>query len=1315
MLDCGAQQKLRLLPHRFSVAAQQWMNWSCFVVLAALLFGFNSTAQCEPPKSQLSLDTAKFAAPPNEYRPVDCWWWEQGHLTRERLQWQLEEMHAKGVGGTWLYPRFGASQPQSSEPGFWTDGWWEFVRFALDEHQRLGMVQYANDWLGRLDKAYFQSQLRNERSQHPELTGRRLVVHRLRSSAAGTLSLLVPDDEQILSAAAYRLHEQQEDAVDGESRIELAERVDGQTLSWEAPGPEWLVVVVTSQPHDLDYLGPEVARRWIEIFLDHYRQQLGDRLGRSLVAYGPDERHVLNGSILYSEALRARFQKQKGYDPLPDLAALFIDIGPQTDRVRCQYYEVMNDLLEESLYEPMARWLHERGMQQVTIATWGRENLLGQTSNYGDFPRMMKHFDIPGNEDSKESGPNGAFIDTKLSSSMAHLNGRSRVAVCAYWGVGWGFTQEQNIARTNLNYALGVNLYNTHGVLYSLLAGRNEFVPPEVHFYQPYWQTWRAFADYVSRLSYVLSQGRHRADVALLYPLTTIHAHWHNGSKFGPAADEAQRTTFALARSLYAGRLDFDIVDETRLTAAEIDGGNLKLAGLEFPVVVLPTVTTLPTALAVRLREFVAAGGTLVVFGRPPTASAETGRDDPDLQQMWQELLGDYESSGQNMAERSNNAGGRTMLVRSTDADVVAAIRAAIEADVTTTETDLAHTHQQVGDQHAYFFVNRRPERRKVTVTVRCQGTPEIWDAGTGEIRALHRFQTVDGGTQMRLDLDPHGGALVVFQPERASPQIVSDNLLAIEAVQPGDNGIEVTGTTDSSEAPNVTIAMDGRSFVGQSPAVAIPSQISLDGLWKCEYRPTMDNRWGDYRYPASEERIGPEVWRMKYRAEVEASGERPQWETAELDDRDWQLAKCTFGPYWQVLGPFDAALDSEDLQQRISLDTAETTPMEANGETLSWSPYAYSWKFGADRADVHQAGSDGLGPVSPDFLVFDAPRGPKPVVRYMVTRVFSPTEQTQFFDFGGQNERLPRQVWVNGERVVNVDDRETQAISKVTLREGWNRVVLRLVQAGGKRVATFAVFHSSLQTPEQPRFMPLSPWYENSRNLIYDCRAEGHKLVGWYRFLAPPGTQRAKLNLKAAAVEAWVNGQAVDVANDAIEFPKLADAGSQVALVALRVEHLPGYYEGAAIEAPVAFECTRGQIPLGDWSPLGLETYSGGIKYMRRVHLAKEQLEHRITLDLGDVRTSAEVTVNGRSRGVRLAKPFVFDVSEALQAGDNEIQVEVLNTLANYMSASHSRYVYDGQTVSGLLGPATLQFAPRVRVWCRPDPDAEAQAGGPR
>lgn len=1302
-------------------------------VLSVLLILLTAACGLAQSPAASKLDPAKFANPPSEYRPIDCWWWDSDNLSNERLAGQLEDMHAKGIGGTWLYPRFGASQARSSEPGFWSDDWWGFVRFALDEHQRLGMVQFANDWLGRLDKAYFQSQIRAEAKQRPEFVGHRLVVHSAKSTGAESLSVTVPEGEKILTASAYHLREAHEDVVDDESRVDLKDSVQGQEVKWDAPAPEWLMVVVCSQPNDLNYLERPVANRWIEIFYEPYLKQLGDRLGKTLTAYGPDERSVLGGNILYCDSLRARFEKDKGVDLLPDLAALFIDIGPRTDSVRCQYYDVMNSLLEENLYAPMADWLHEHGMQHVTIATWGRESMLDQTKNYGDFPRMMKYFDMPGNEDSKESGPNGAFIDTKMSSSMAHINGKSRVAVCAYWGMGWGFTQDENIARTNLNYALGINLFNAHGVLYSLQGGRNEWVPPETHFYQPYWKTWRSFTDHVSRLSYPLSQGRHCADVALVYPLSTIHAGWHSGSKFDPAAAESQTATFGLAKDLYANSLDFDIVDEALLAKASSKAGQIDVAGLNFPAVVLPAMTTIRTDTMAQLKKFVEAGGTLVVFKQPPTASPEVGRDDSDLQQTWQDLLGDYADSSDPVVERRNDAGGRTILIRSNEGDATKAIRAAIQADVTTTAKDLAHTHQQVGDQHVYYFVNKQPQSRDVIVSVRSQGLPELWDARTGEIRPLFRFNPTGKGTELRLEMKPHEGVLVVFQPGAAGPRLVSDNLLTIDSIEKQANGIEVTATANAAEALHAEVSVDGRVYVGKAAAPQATAPIKLEGLWDCEYRPTMNNKWGDFRYPASDELIGPEMPRMKFRAEPAAAGRNTQWQTKDLKDDDWQQVTCTFGPYWQALDPITAKLDSDELRQKIVTGKIDhTVPLTESGKQLAWQPYTYSWQFGSDRAEVHQVGLEGIGPVPPEFLVFDAIRSNQPTVRYLTTRVFSPREQELHFDFGGQ-ERSPvgqswkpakefsatsggpaRQAWLNGEQVLDVKNGVAAPLPKVKLRSGWNEVVLRVVQPAGKQLATFAVFHPESTVPEQPRFMPLSRWHDIAPELVYDCRSAESNSIGWYRFKAPPGAQEAKLNLTAKSVEAWIDGKPGKIIDDVLHFPATASSPTQATQVALRVHHKPGYYEGAAFQAPVAFKCGRGQIPLGDWSQFGLDYYSGGISFVHHVQLKDEQKSNQILLDLGDVRTSAEVKVNGKSVGVRLAPPYVFDLSEAIHAGDNEIEVEVLNTLANFMSAGPTKYVYKGQTVSGLLGPVTLSTIPRVRIECKSvRGDQETVTGG--
>lgn len=1288
----------------------------CLTLLAYPLYGQQESNDLP------RLSKQEFSNPGREYRPIDCWWWDAGYLDQEKMRWQLEDMHAKGIGGTWLYPRFGATQLESSEPGFWTDGWWEYLKFNLHEHQRLGMVQWANDWLGRLDKNYFQNQLIKERDQNPRLTGHRLVAHQKASQREQTVVIEVPKTQTILSAAAYRRIPGKNDAVDGDTRIDLMKSITGHKLIWKAADPNWLVIVVATEPATLNYLESYVAKRWIEIFFDKYRQHLGGLLGRALTAYGPDERFVLNGSILYTEGLRERFTREKGYDPLPDLGALFVDMGPRTPKVRCEYYDVMVSLLEENLYAPIADWLHEHGMKQATIATWGRENMLGQTTNYGDFFRMMRHFDMPGNEDSAESGA-GAFIDTKLSSSIAHLNGKSRVIVCAYWGMGWGFTQEQNVARTNVNYAWGINLFNTHGVLYSFLAGRNEFVPPEVHFYQPYWKTWRAFTDYVARLSYVLSQGDHRADVALLYPLSTLHAHWRGGSKFDAPAQEAQRTTFTLAKAIHSRGIDFNFIDESNLASAEIDKGLLKPARLEFSVVVLPSITTIRTDVAQQLQKFVASGGTLVVLGDVPTASPELGRDDPQLRKIWNELFGDLREKSQQTVERKNEAGGRAILVRSSEADVASAISAAITPDVQTSSSDVIHAHRKVGEQDVYFFVNAQPEERDIDVTVRCSGVPEIWDARTGEIKPLHRFQRLPDGTRLRLKMSPHEGILVVFKPAGDRPQVVEDNLASIEDVRPDGNGFEVVGSARTVAPLSARLISGGRVYSGHSKGVE-PEIQRLDGLWECEVSPTMDNRWGDFRYPASKELIGPEVFKMKYRPELPDSDKHPDWYSVDLSEDDWKDIQCTYGPHWNVLGPLDEKVDSGELRNKIVGEAnAVDDPLDVGGHVETWRPYSYSWQFGADRMDVHQSGGDGLGVVSPDFIVFD--RLPnKSAVFYLTTRIHAKRATNVFLHLGREGDPLVRQAWVNGDLVVNVTGKEDKSAGAVALREGWNQVTLRLLappagKRGGrkvyyvpgiqpipspdKRIATFAVFLPTAELPERERFMPLLPWYEAASEFTHDYRPASEEPVGWYRFTAPPGARKAKLNLLADSVQAWVNGTKAKVVDGVLQFPSEKQP-SQSSQVTLRVKHARGFYEGAAFRAPIAFECARGAIPLGDWSAFGLSHYSGGLVYIRKIHLTSEQLANRIVLDLGNVRTSAEVFVNGQSLGVRLARPFLYDLDQFVKPGENEIRIEVLNTLANYMSTQPTQYVFKGQTVSGLLGPAELRLLPRIRLHCVPE-----------
>ena len=52
-----------------------------------------------------------FAEPPLEYSDFMTYFWESGKLSKKQLTWQLEQIKAKGVGGTWYYPRYVRGEP----------------------------------------------------------------------------------------------------------------------------------------------------------------------------------------------------------------------------------------------------------------------------------------------------------------------------------------------------------------------------------------------------------------------------------------------------------------------------------------------------------------------------------------------------------------------------------------------------------------------------------------------------------------------------------------------------------------------------------------------------------------------------------------------------------------------------------------------------------------------------------------------------------------------------------------------------------------------------------------------------------------------------------------------------------------------------------------------------------------------------------------------------------------------------------------------------------------------------------------------------
>lgn len=75
----------------------------------------------------------------------------------------------------------------------------------------------------------------------------------------------------------------------------------------------------------------------------------------------------------------------------------------------------------------------------------------------------------------------------------------------------------------------------------------------------------------------------------------------------------------------------------------------------------------------------------------------------------------------------------------------------------------------------------------------------------------------------------------------------------------------------------------------------------------------------------------------------------------------------------------------------------------------------------------------------------------------------------------------------------------------------------------------------------------------------------------------------------------------------------------------------------------------------------------------------------------------TARLSVNGKDLGIRIAPPYAFSLTGALQPGENQVVVEVANTLAGRVRDGFSYFLT--LSPSGLLGPLTLYEADRKRA----------------
>ncbi len=670
------------------------------------------------------VDPADFRTPPPGYGEVPFWWWNGDHLDPARLRWQLDRLAGCGVSGVQInYAHaphggggYGLTYP--SDPPLFSEAWWrvwdDTVEACRERGLRIGLSDYTLAWPGN-------GQWVDRIAADPAFRGA-VLRHRLATVADGAVFVdELPYDP--LCVRAYPLHGA---VADGAAGRDLGA---SRSQRWTSPPGAWLVVALWPEPvaQSLDPLHPQLGRRVVEEHFQRFVDRLPPASAGALDYFFQDELMFgLGNGRPWSSHLPAAFRARNGYDLIPELPALVADLGQHSAKVRLDCADAAAQLMEDGYFRPIHAWHAQRGM------TYGCDQLGRgtQPQRYGGYMRAIRWFSAPGHD---TPGVGADLVKGKVSSSIAHLNRRPRVWLEGYHSAGWGMEPARILDATVRNFAYGCSLLSLHGLYYSTHGSHWEWAPPCYHFRMPYW---RDFADGlrgVERLSWLLTRGVHRCDVAVLYPVAALDS----------GLADSPEPAFAAIRHLVEQGCDADFIDDGALAEAQVVDGVLAAADERFRVLVLADAVAMRHAALERAAEFARAGGLVVLLGRPPRASERQGDGDAVVAALAAEIAGHG-------------------VQADSPAAALAAISARIPRDCVPAASALV-LHRACDDLDLWLLVGARPG---AAFELRAVGAVELWDPWTGAIAPLADAVCGPHTTSLRLPPTPvpHDAWIVVVR-----------------------------------------------------------------------------------------------------------------------------------------------------------------------------------------------------------------------------------------------------------------------------------------------------------------------------------------------------------------------------------------------------------------------------------------------------------------------------------------------------------------------------------------------------------------------
>lgn len=712
-----------------------------------------------------------------ENRPFVRWWWLGNAVDPESITYNLEEFATKGIGGVEITPIYGVKGNESNDLAYLSPEWMKMLDHTIAEGERLGLQIDMNNGTGWPFGGP---------EVGTEYGARKLIVEKWDGLAGDNFcKKIIPTDSVQQELATL----QAVIATNGEKRIDLTSRINSDNLlSWNVPkgNGNWeiygifcgrtLQKVKRAAPGGEGFVLNHYDSVAVNNYLDKFDRAFAESSCKLPNTFFNDSYEVY-GSDWFDNILN-EFRKDHGYS-LEMYIPEFLDRNNHSDlrsRVVRDYRYTLANMLRKNFTDIWVARSHSKGARVRNQSHGSPANIIDLYAAV-DIPECesfgQTNFNIPGLNQGGPSRPSDADPAVlKFASSAAHITGKRLTSAEALTWLTQHFRTSLSLCKPELDqmFCSGVNHVYFHGAPYSpqniAFPGWLFYASINMSPTNSIWQDADSLFSYVSRVQSFLSAGVSDNDFLLYFPIDEIWQRTdgnpylmfdiHKMSQRMPDIKEA------VNQIINAG-YDVDYISDELLNNLSIeDCSIMSSGGTKYKAVIIPPVNFIQPSTLDRILTLASDGATVIFVGSLPSDVPGLANLDSRRLQL-KELLSTLPTFSDAMVKFPYGKG--SVILSPSYPDALSATGVKPESMRTEQGLSIIRRRNEIGGYNYFItLLQNLPLDDWVNLAIPSTSI-EIFDPLTGKKGMAQTRNSIDGTTQVRLQLEPGQSILLKTFP----------------------------------------------------------------------------------------------------------------------------------------------------------------------------------------------------------------------------------------------------------------------------------------------------------------------------------------------------------------------------------------------------------------------------------------------------------------------------------------------------------------------------------------------------------------------